>query len=242
MTTHPRHQPTTVLLPSVGLPASLIATRDSRVAAPPGAKHAPLVLPYPGPCPAHAVDVVAVFDNSASVSLPGGTDPLANRLAEARRAIGHMAAACHCRRERVSLLSFDQPGRASVLRQPLSRCGVRRLYASLGRMPLELGSSDLGPALDSTEQITRRAPGPMVVAVFSDFLLTDADPAHVLARFTGLDALRHAVVLGAQPPEALIRSDTAVSVITPASSPGAVAETLVAAFIAARQAGDAAPQ
>ncbi|GAB25405.1 hypothetical protein GOPIP_081_00440 [Gordonia polyisoprenivorans NBRC 16320 = JCM 10675] len=244
MTSRQFWQPVAVVLPSAALPDSVIPTSDGGVIPAHGAghDHRSFALPDLGPCPAHAVEVVALFDNSPSVSLSGGTDPLANRLAEARQAIGHMAAACRCRRERVSLLSFDQPGRASVLRQPLTRTGVRRLYASLGRMPSEPGSSDLGPGLDVAEHLAGRAPGPVVVVVFSDFLLTDTDPERVLARFSGLEAVRHAVVLGARPPGALSGSDVAVSTITPASEPGAVAQVLAHAFLDARQAGDAVPQ
>lgn len=237
----------TVLLPPSVLPSSVIPPHALGAPTAHPSETAddqtPIVLPDLGPCPPHSVDLVVLIDNSASVTSVGGTDPRAGRLAELRLAIRHMAKTCHCGHERISLISFDRPSRATVVQQRLSRTGVRRLNAGLDRMPAEPGSSELAPALSLAERIAANARGTVVVTVFSDFLLTDAAPGAVLNRFVALGDVRHAVVLGARPPSELNdRTDITVWQLSPTSSPGAVAEALAMSVVDARRVGDAASQ
>lgn len=235
--------PVPVLLPVGLLPDSVIATQTDRPRTTSRPELKPrLVLPEVGTCPGHAVDLIALIDNSPSVIGPGGNDPMSNRIGELRMAIRHFAASCRCRRERISLISFDCPSGATVLRQTLARSGLRRLDHGLSRMRTDPGSSSLGPSLDISEQISSEARGKALVVVFTDFLLTDDHPDDVLDHFQSLEANKHAVVLGSQPP-AVLEADPTVTVsrIGPSSQPGAVATALTAAFIDARAAGDARP-
>ncbi|WP_435084268.1 VWA domain-containing protein [Gordonia hongkongensis] len=235
--------PIPVLLPAGLLPDTVIPTQPARRCTTSRPEPKPrLVLPDVGTCPGHAVDLIALIDNSPSITGPGGNDPLSNRISELRMASRHIAASCRCRRERISLVSFDSPSGAAVLRQPLSKSGVRRLDRALNRMPTDPGSSSLGPSLDIAEQITSEARGNAMVVVLSDFLLTDDHPDDVLAQFQNLEADKRAVVLGSQPP-AVFEADLTVTVsrVGPSSQPGAVAMALTAAFIDARAAGDARP-
>jgi hypothetical protein len=241
---NPRHSssPVPVLLPAGFLPDTVIPTQPDRPRTTSRPELKPrLVLPDVGTCPGHSVDLIALIDNSPSVTGPGGNDPLSNRISELQTAIRHIATSCRCRRERISLVSFDCPSGATVLRQPLSRSGVRRLERALIRMPADPGSSSLGPSLEITEQIGA-VQGSAMVVVFSDFLLTDDHPDDVLERIRNVEADKHVVVLGSQPP-AVLEADATVTVsrVGPSSQPGAVARALTAAFINARTAGDARP-
>ncbi|MDL9944546.1 vWA domain-containing protein [Gordonia sp. ABSL11-1] len=243
MNTRQSSSPVPVLLPVGLLPDSVIPTQTDRPRTTSRPELRPrLVLPDVGACPGHAVDLIALIDNSPSVSGPGGNDPLSDRISELQTAIHHIAASCRCRRERISLVSFDCPSGTAILRQTLSKSGLRHLERGLLRMPTDPGSSSLGPSLDIAEQITSEAQGKAMVVVLSDFLLTDDHPDDVLERIRNLGADKHVVMLGAEPPSVLEADPTVtVSRIGPSSQPGAVATALTAAFIDARAAGDAHP-
>jgi len=193
-----------------------------------GAGNASIYLEPPGPCPAGGVTVFIVLDESASVAATGGNDPLSRRHAEAAMAIRHVAAACRCRRDLVSLVPFDNGSLGYFAPQPLTRHGVRRLDRGLHRLNKGWGlSSELEPALTRVEAAARSQRGSVAVVVFSDFLLTDAHPISVITRLRSFPGYVHAVVLGALPPAALV-DEPAVTVtrLTPSSEPGAAARAV----------------
>lgn len=189
---------------------------------------APIHLGPPGPCPSGGVTVFIVLDESASVAATGGNDPLSQRHAEAALAIHHVAAACRCRRDLVSLVPFDDHSPGYVAPQPLTRHGVRRLDRALQRLAKGWGlSSELEPALTRVEAAARSQRRSVAVVVFSDFLLTDAHPSSVMTRLRSFPGYVHAVVLGALPPAALVDEPAiAVTRLTRSSEPGAAARAV----------------
>lgn len=184
----------------------------------------PTSLGDPGWCPPHGTNLSVILDGSPSVTSPGGNDPLSRRHDEAAHAIAHVAAACRCKRERVSLLPFDLPAAGYVPPQPLTKTGLRRLHRGLRAAARSTTSSNLDPALTHAERMAARAPGAAALVVFSDFLLSDRCPNDVLGRLVSFPGYVHAVVLGAEPP-ALFLHDRGVahSRIMPTSPPGATA-------------------
>lgn len=187
-----------------------------------------IALGDPGRCGPEGTTVAIVLDESASVTCGDGNDPLSRRHAETALAIGHVAAACHCGRDRVAVVPFDTGSPGYVPPQPLTRAGVRRLHRGLQCLAGGWGmSSELGQALDAVDSQIGKHLGNLAVVVFSDFLLTDANPTDVLRRLCSLPGYVHAVVLGAQPP-AVLAADPAIAVtrLTPASPPGAAARAV----------------
>ncbi|MGU3500912.1 hypothetical protein [Mycobacterium sp. C31M] len=193
-----------------------------------GASRLPIALGDPGTCALDGTTVAIILDESASVTAGDGNDPLSRRHAETDLAISHVAAACHCGRDRVAVVPFDTGSPGHVAPQALTRAGVRRLHRGLERLADGWGmSSDLGPALDCIDTQVRRQPGNLAVVVFSDFLLTDANPTSVLRRLCAVPGYVHAVVLGAQPPAVLVSDpNVAVTRLTPISSPGTAARAV----------------
>src|SRR4051794_18672522 len=68
-----------------------------------------IALGHPGRCPAMPTHLSLLFDDSGSITSPGGNDPIGNRFAEARLAIDAVARRCRCRQELVSVIHFDVP-------------------------------------------------------------------------------------------------------------------------------------
>lgn len=188
----------------------------------------PIRLGDPGPCPPGGTTVFIVLDESASVTAGSGSDPLSRRHAETAIAIQHVAAACQCGRDRVSLVPFDRDSAGYVAPQPLIDRGVRRLDRGLNRLSGNWGlSSELGPPLNYVEAQAGRRPGDLAVVVFSDFLLTDHSPGAILDRLCAFPGYVHAVVLGSQPPPMLGANPAiAVTRLTPSSPRGAVARAV----------------
>ncbi|MCX2934667.1 hypothetical protein ORI20_30825 [Mycobacterium sp. CVI_P3] len=182
----------------------------------------------PGPCPPDGATVFIVLDESASVASGGGNDPLSRRHEETALAIWHVAAACQCGRDRAALVPFDMNSAGHVAPQPFTARGLRRLDRGLHRLSGGCGlSSDLGPALDRVEAYAGRQCENNAVVVFSDFLLTDANPSNILSRLRTLPGYVHAVVLGAAPPRVLVAApDVTVTHLTPSSPPGSAARAV----------------
>lgn len=196
----------------------------------------PIRLGYPGSCPPGGTTVAIVLDESASVTTGGGNDPLSRRHIEAALAIRHVAGACRCGRDRISLVPFDIGSTGYIAPQRLTAHGVRRLDKGLQRLAGGWGlSSQLGPALDHVEAHARRQGEGAAVVVFSDFLLTDPNPSSVLARLTAFPGHVHAVVLGAQPPAVLVGDpNVTVTRLTPTSPSGSAARAVFDALTSYR--------
>lgn len=193
-------------------------------------------LGHPGSCPEHPALYLFLTDDSASITGMAGSDPLARRYEEARRAIEHIGRACNCGKELVSIVHFDYPSRRDVPPQRLNRRGMHRLRSGLCSDGLP-GSSDLGPALDKAERLARQHPeAGATIVVMTDFFLTDRDPRAVLDQLISFDGHVHAVSLGADPPAVLQQADhITTSIITTRSEPGATAKAVFDALMTNRQ-------
>jgi hypothetical protein len=178
--------------------------------------------------------LIALFDDSGSVTSPGGTDPLSGRYAEVARAFSAVARK-GSRRELGAIVHFDTPSHGEVEPTPITRSGLRRLRAGL-RPPIDgAGTSELGPCLERAYQIAEAYPGhEAALVVLSDFQLFDSDPAKVLSRLASFPGQVHAVVLGSHLPAGVLDSRIAVSSIDHDSHPGAVAQALFSSLVARR--------
>ncbi len=95
MSLRPRLQPSTLVgeVPPAGGPK-----REGR-----------LQLGWPGFCPRQPRLVLPIFDDSGSVSLPGGGDPVGNRYQEAQLAFEVLQQWCACGKCLAAVLHFDTP-------------------------------------------------------------------------------------------------------------------------------------
>nr|WP_141215958.1 MULTISPECIES: VWA domain-containing protein [unclassified Rhodococcus (in: high G+C Gram-positive bacteria)] len=179
---------------------------------------------------------IFLTDDSASITGMAGNDPLARRYDEARRAIEHIGRACDCGEELVSIIHFDFPSKWDVPPQRLHRRGMDRLRSGLRSDGLP-GSSDLGPALDKAERLSRQHPEAVTtLVVMTDFFLTDRDPRAVLNQLISFDGHVHAVALGTEPPAVLQQADhVTTSMITTRSDPGATAQAVFDALMTYRK-------
>lgn len=202
-----------------------------------------ITLEQPGPCPPGGVTVFIVLDESASVAASGGNDPLSQRHAETALAIRHVANTCRCRADRVGLVPFDHASPGFVAPQPLSTAGVRRLTRGLERLSNGLGmSSELEPPLRFVETEAGHQRASVALVVFSDFLITDANPSRVITRLRTFPGYLHAVVLGALPPSVLEADpNVAVTRLTPSSPPGDAARAVFDGLNYYRRHGHVAP-
>ncbi|MEA2685040.1 MAG: hypothetical protein QOE93_235 [Actinomycetota bacterium] len=184
-------------------------------------------LPELGRCDHERVLLILLFDNSPSVATE--CDPFGQRFEEAAIALAHCRRRCGCLRELVAVRTFDGHTSSDVGPVHLDGSGFRRVTAALTAPP-ELGDgwSRLRPALREAERLASWYPRhrPALV-VFSDFLLQDWFPTAALARLGRFPGRVHAVVLGVDPPPALLAGSVAVSQIVADSPPGEVARAVV---------------
>lgn len=178
--------------------------------------------------------LIALFDNSGSVTSPGGTDPLSNRYAEVRRAF-QIVARKGTRRELAAILHFDTPSSGEVEPVPITRTGMQRLRAGLCPPPDGAGTSELGPGLDRATGIAEaHSDHDVTLVVLSDFLIMDREPGDALARLADFPGMVHAVVLGGRLPAGVLDQRITVTHVDQNSRPGAVARALFAGLVAHR--------
>ncbi|MEV8439057.1 hypothetical protein AB0425_16910 [Actinosynnema sp. NPDC051121] len=224
----PQLQPSMLLAPSlVGGEASV---------SPPGAplRQGGFDLGDPGePSPVPTL-VIALADDSGSVTTTGGSDPLANRYAEMREAF-RVVARRASRRERGAILHFDTPTDADVPPTPLTRLGMQRLGRGL-RVPHQVcGSSELLPGLRRATELARSYPThETTLVVLSDFALLDADPAAALRELAAFPGDVHAVMLGSVASPGTFDERITVTSVTHEAQPGAVARALFRSLITHR--------
>lgn len=192
-----------------------------------------LFLGNPGSCPDIPTLLIALFDDSPSVTAPGGTDPISARYDEAGQALSHLARHCTCGQCRAAVIHFDLVDGCEPV-----RLGGRK-PARRNRLPQELvrslrvpssgsGCSELGAALEQATLLIEASPDCQVsVIVFSDFELLDADPGAVLARLAELDADVHAVLLADRVDPARLDARVHVTQIDWDDAPGAAARALM---------------
>lgn len=178
--------------------------------------------------------VIAVFDNSGSVTGPGGTDPLSNRYAEVTRAFQTVARR-GSRSELGAVVHFDTPSSGEVGPVPITRVGMLRLRAGLAPPPDGAGTSELAPSLHRAIEIAENHPEhDVTLVVLSDFQLFDPDPGQVLSDLAAFPGSVHAVVLGCTLPEGVLGESISVAHIDHDSPPGAVARELFAQLVVHR--------
>jgi len=192
-----------------------------------------------GPSPIPTL-LIAVFDDSGSVTGRGGNDPLSKRYAEAKHAF-QVVAGRGSPRELGAVLHFDSPCRGDVAPAALTRRGMAALRQGL-RFPTDaVGSSSLEPSLRQATQLAEGHPEhATTLVVLSDFLLLDADPAQVLSDLVTFPGDIHAVVMGSQVPDGVLAGDITVTKISHDSRPGAVAEALFSSLVTHRPGSSAA--
>ncbi|MCX4098053.1 hypothetical protein [Nocardia sp. alder85J] len=179
---------------------------DARSATGRGSAIVPFTLPHPGDCSDARTLTIAIFDDSGSVAGLGGNDPISLRYQEAGIAFRHLANACACGHEFGAVLHFDHPSGCDVPPVRLDgRRGLRQIERGLREPPGEFGTSDLGPSLAAAKVMAERFNGDHVtLMVFSDFMLTDADPASVYATMETFPGLVCNMVLAATVPQELV--------------------------------------
>ncbi|WP_143446563.1 hypothetical protein [Kibdelosporangium aridum] len=177
--------------------------------------------------------LIAIFDDSYSVTGSTGNDPLSNRYAEARRALT-VVARRGSRRELAALLHFDTP-RGDVGPVSLTRNGMRRLSRSLCVPQGAAGSSELGPSLRRAAAFAESCPQhAATLVIFSDLLLLDRDPSRVFRGLEDFAGEVHLVVLGSCVTPAELDGQVSITHIDRSDSPGAVARALFASLVTHR--------
>ncbi|MCR6484035.1 hypothetical protein M8542_14520 [Amycolatopsis sp. OK19-0408] len=195
---------------------------------------APYELGDPGqPSPTPTI-VIALFDDSGSVTGRGGNDPLARRYDEVEHAF-QVVARRGSRRELGAVLHFDSPCRTDAGPVPITRLGMASLRPGLRRPKDGVGSSTLAPSLDQAVELAHSHPRHQAtLVVLSDFLLLDADPAQVLSDLRAFPGLVHAVVLGSRVPDGVLDGAVTVTQIMSGGPRGAVAKALFGSLVARR--------
>jgi hypothetical protein len=216
------------LLSSSLLPGRLLGDALPNTAARPGGPG--YALGQPGRPAKVPTLLIAIFDNSGSVTWPAGTDPLSNRFAEVDRAFS-LVARRGARHELGAVLHFDTPSCGEVGPLPITRSGMRQLRQGLRIPPDGAGSSRLGPSLHRATGIAQAHPDHEVtLVVLSDFQLFDVDSPAVLAKLAAFPGTVHAVVLGSLKDASIPSDNITVTRVQQGDAPGAVAEAVFASL------------
>lgn len=219
-------------LPSRLLPGHLLGTpHPSHPARPPRTSYK---LGDPGRPSMVPTLLISVFDDSGSVTSPGGTDPLSNRYAEVTRAFS-VVARKGSRHEFAAIVHFDTPSSGEVEPTPITRRGLIQLRTGLCPPVDGAGTSKLSPSLDRAYELAQAYPDhKSTLVVLSDFLLTDPDPGETLARLAAFQGTVHSVVLGSCLPPDVFDPRISVTAIDHDSPPGAVARALFSSLVTHR--------
>jgi hypothetical protein len=188
-------------------------------------KEEAIELGWPGFCPRQPRLVLPIFDDSGSVSLPGGGDPVGNRYQEAQLAFEALQEWCTCGKCLGGVLHFDTP-RGDVdpgkLRSPTFQ---QHLTRGLRVPRFAAGSSVLGPSLTRAEEIAASFPKHEVrLVVLTDWQLFDTD--NVLDRLRSFPGAVLAIGLNMDPPIAADGENIVGLRVGHDDPPGAVAHAL----------------
>lgn len=188
-------------------------------------KGATIELGWAGFCPHQPRLVLPIFDDSGSVSLPGGSDPVGNRYEEAHLAFAALQEWCSCGKCLAGVLHFDTP-RGDVYPGKLrSHTFQQHLKRGLRVPSSAAGSSVLGPSLTRAEEIAGSFPKHEVrLVVLTDWQLFDTD--NVLERLRGFPGAVLAIGLNTNPPIAADADNIVGLRIGHDDPPGAVARAL----------------
>lgn len=226
-----------MIRPAALLPSSVLRPGLLGMRAPDAAIREPeptYTLGSPGrPSPVPTL-LIALFDNSGSVTSPGGTDPLSNRYAEVTRAFQTVARK-GSRQELGAIVHFDTPSAGEVEPVPITRTGMLRLRSGLHPPSDGAGTSELGPSLHRALEIAEEHPGhEITLVVLSDFQLLDPEPGQVLSDLGAFPGSVHAVVLGGRLPAGVLDERITATHVNRESRPGAVARALFAGLVTHR--------
>ena len=181
-------------------------------------------LGWPGLCPGRPRLILPNLDDSGSVALPGGGDPVGNRYGEIRLAFEALQAWCTCRRCLAGVLHFDTPD-GDVDPGRLGSANFQRQLARGLQEPGGGGTSLLGPSLDRAHEIAAQYPKHEVrLVILTDWELFDSDG--YIQRLLDFPGTVLAIGLNATPPEALSSDSVASLRINHGDKPGAVARAL----------------
>jgi hypothetical protein len=201
----------------------------------------PIRLPHPGrPAPFPTL-LIAVFDDSGSVTGPAGSDPLSGRYDEARQAFSAIArrGSTH---ELGAVVHFDTPCSGDVDPLPILRRTMLALRAALQVPPDASGSSELGSSVLRAHELAAAHPDHRsTLVVFSDFQLFDADPAAVLRDLAAFPGEVHAVVLGGRLPQGVLDARIQRTDITHDHPRGALALALFGSLTTHRRGNSGGP-
>jgi len=199
---------------------------------PPKEQRLNVQLGWSGRCPKEPDLTIVLFDDSGSVSAPGGGDPIGNRYAEASLAFWKLNN-CDCGTCLAAIRHFDTPT-GDVGPGPLGRRWFQSfLKGGLQHPEGAAGISLLGPSLEAAEEIASNHPNhtPHLV-VFSDWDLFD--PPGYLERLEAFPGEVFAVGLGTAPPKALESDHVRVLTVQSTDPPGVVARALFGALVSSR--------
>lgn len=194
-------------------------------------------LGWPGLDPKRPCLDILIFDDSGSIMAPHGADPVGNRFEEARRAIKLVASWATSDRSKIAILHFDHPHGSSGVVALNDRQLAKKLDASL-QSPGGIGISDLGPSQAEAERLAAAHPDhDLRLTQFTDYELSDVDPAAVRSRVTSFPGHVHAVVLGGvTPPDLEAADNVTVTPLSPGDPPGAFAAAIHRSLTSTRRA------
>ncbi|CPR39610.1 Uncharacterised protein [Mycobacteroides abscessus] len=194
--------------------------------APPQLNSPVVTISTVGRCPTNPTLLIAISDDSGSITAPGGADPISGRYREMEAALRAISKSCRCRQELAAVLHFDTPA-GDAGPTPLSKTGLTSLMPALCIPEGSYGTSDLLPAMLRANEIADDHPEHQaVLVIFSDFFLTDAEPTAVSAAVGAFPGTVYACVLGGHAVQ-MTGIDHQIPV-EHTSPPGAVAGALLA--------------
>ncbi len=195
-------------------------------------------LGWPGLDPLQTSDDYLIFDDSGSMTVDGGNDPIGNRYAEARKAVQSVGAWTRTSRQRVAVLHFDYPGVEAIGPHRIDlKLGRTRIQQALTVPPRAWGSSALAPAMTATNKLAHESNAAAKrCTIFSDFELADANPGQAYAEIGRFPGHVHAVVLNAAPPAALSAlPNVTITHISTESPPGLLAAAVMHSLATGRR-------
>ena len=203
-----------------------------------GAKPAGEVqLRWPGLDPLEPTLDVLVFDDSGSLTVAGGNDPVGNRYAEARRAVDLLSRWTTSARQKIAVVHFDYPHVDSDGPYRLDRAANRgQVLRALAVPNGAYGSSALSSAMTAANRIARDHGGITRCTIFSDFELTDTNPAQPYEEIAAFPGVVHTVVLNANPPSVLSElPNVTITRLANDSPPGLAAAALMHSLTTGRR-------
>ena len=185
-------------------------------------------LGFPGQCSRKPGLDMFIPDDSASVTVPGGSDPIASRYSEVKAAVIKVGQWCHCKQCIAAIIHFDTPTSGDV---PPTVIKGRRGQALLKHgliVPSDAsGASVLGPSLTRAEEMASEYPSHDVrLTILTDWQLFDSDLRDLPNRLHRFPGHVLCVGLGWSPPVELKADNTSLATIAYKDPLGTVARAV----------------